>query len=171
MGIAICRSFAVFKAAQDVMVGRNEALLQTTAAELAVEHPETKFTPIAADIFSEANIERLYSSLGASPAVLVKNAGYMPVPKPFIDMNLDDWWAGFQINVYGSVNVTLTYLRHRAAQPFLNSPGVVITLNTIAAYGYDLPNPSSLPFSRHLNSQVLLFIPFHWRRVVGLANV
>ncbi|KAL7815220.1 NAD(P)-binding protein [Trichoderma gracile] len=172
MGVAMCRSFAARKAAQVVMVGRNQARLQTTAAELAAEYPETEFTPIAADISSKADVKKLFESLDASPAVLVNNAGYMPAPRPFIDTDLDDWWAGFQINVYGSVNVTLTYLRHRAAQPFVEGPGVVITLNTIAAYKYDLPNLSSYGSSKAALARwsecVSIDVPLETARFISL---
>ncbi|KAL6874830.1 hypothetical protein J3F83DRAFT_771166 [Trichoderma novae-zelandiae] len=126
-GVDMCRSFAA----------------RGLRPRLAEEYPEAKFTPVVADITSKDDVKRLFESLDVSPAVLVNNAGYMPEPKPFIDTDLEDWWAGYQINVYGSVNVTLTYLRHRAAQPSVDGPGVVVTLNTIAAYKYDLPNLSS----------------------------
>ncbi|KAL6871739.1 NAD(P)-binding protein [Trichoderma longibrachiatum] len=172
MGVDMCRSFAARNAAQVVIVGRNKARIQTTAAELAEEYPETKFTPIAADISSAADVKRLFEFLVASPAVLVNNAGYMPAPKPFIDTDLDDWWAGYQINVYGSVNVTLTYLRHRAAQPFVDGPGVVITLNTIAAYKHDLPNLSSYGSSKAALARwsdcVSIDVPLETARFISL---
>ncbi|PTB61681.1 NAD(P)-binding protein [Trichoderma citrinoviride] len=148
MGVDMCRSFAARKAAQIVIVGRNAARVQTSAAELAEEYPETKFTPIAADISSQDDVKRLFASLDSSPAVLVNNAGYMPAPTPFLEIDMDDWWAGYQINVYGSVNVSLAYLRHRAAQPSVDGPGVVITLNTIAAYHFPLPALSAYASSK-----------------------
>jgi NAD(P)-dependent dehydrogenase (short-subunit alcohol dehydrogenase family) len=43
---------------------------------------------------------------------------------------LKEWWKGFETNVLGTVLVTHTYLRTKAAE----QEGVVITLNTIGAH-------------------------------------
>ncbi|KAI5455816.1 hypothetical protein BGZ63DRAFT_397975 [Mariannaea sp. PMI_226] len=151
MGMDMCRSFAGRNSANIIIIGRNAARLQVSAEKLAAEFPATRFTPITADISSKDDIKRLFESLEASPDVLVNNAGYMPNPETFQDADIDEWWSGFTINVFGTVLVSQTYLKHREAKKASQSitkPGVIITLNTIAAYSFDLPRLSAYSSSK-----------------------
>ncbi|RFU76496.1 short-chain dehydrogenase [Trichoderma arundinaceum] len=148
MGIDMCRSFAARRSANIIIVGRNETRIKTTAAKLAAEFPATQFTPIAADISSRDDVNRLFNSLEVSPDVLVNNAGYMPAPEKFQDADLDEWWSGYTINVFGTVLITQSYLTHRRAKLSNTGPGIIITLNTIAAYSFDIPSLSAYGSSK-----------------------
>ncbi|KAL7952013.1 hypothetical protein V8C42DRAFT_305927 [Trichoderma barbatum] len=159
MGINMSQSFASRKAANVVIVGRNAARIQASAAKLAEEFPETKFTPFAADISSKDDVKALFASLDVSPDVLVNNAGYMPTPSKFQDADLDEWWSGYTINVFGTVNVTHNYLSHRAAKG-ASVPGVVITLNTIAAYTFDIPALTAYGSSKAALARLMEMVAF-----------
>ncbi|KAI5457557.1 hypothetical protein BGZ63DRAFT_433987 [Mariannaea sp. PMI_226] len=151
MGIDMCRSFAGCNSANIIIVGRTEARLKASAEKLASEFPATRFTPITADISSKDDIKRIFEKLEISPDVLVNNAGYMPNPEKFQDADIDEWWSGFTINVFGTVLVSQTYLKHREAMKASQNiikPGVIITINTIAAYSFDLPRLSAYSSSK-----------------------
>lgn len=148
MGIYMCRSFAARKSANIIIVGRNEPRIRASAAKLTKDFPSTRFTPITADISSKADVKRLFDSLDVSPDVLINNAGYMPRPEKFQDADLDEWWSGYTINVFGTVLVTQSYLQHRTAKASQLGPGIIITLNTIAAYSFDIPSLSAYGSSK-----------------------
>lgn len=148
MGVDMCRSFAARKSSHIIIVGRNETRVKASAEKLAAEFPTTRFTAIAADISSKDDVKRLFENLVDSPGVLVNNAGYMPVPEKFQDADLDEWWSGYTINVFGTVLVTQTYLKHRQLKAPKTGPGIIITLNTIAAYSFDMPSLSAYASSK-----------------------
>lgn len=148
MGVDMCRSFAARKSSHIIIVGRNETRIKASAEKLTAEFPATRFTPIAADISSKDDIKMLFESLADSPDVLVNNAGYMPVPEKFQDADIDEWWSGYTTNVFGTVLVTQTYLKHRDTKASKTGPGVIITLNTIAAYSFDMPSLSAYGSSK-----------------------
>ncbi|KAL6696899.1 hypothetical protein J3F84DRAFT_310946 [Trichoderma pleuroticola] len=159
MGINMSESFAARNAANVIIVGRNEARVQATAAKLAEKFPSTKFTPFGADISSRDDIKRLFDSIDAPVDYLVNNAGFMAQPGPFQEADLDEWWSGYTINVFGTVNVTQNYLKHRAAKS-ASTPGVVITLNTIAAYEFDLPGLTSYGSTKAALARLMELIAF-----------
>ncbi|KAL6899933.1 hypothetical protein GGI43DRAFT_427646 [Trichoderma evansii] len=148
MGIDMCRSFAARKSSHIIIVGRNETRIKASAEKLTAEFPATRFTAIAADISSKNDVKMLFESLLDSPDVLVNNAGYMPVPEKFQDADIDEWWSGYTINVFGTALVTQTYLKHRETKASKTGPGVIITLNTIAAYSFDMPSLSAYGSSK-----------------------
>ncbi|GFP60321.1 hypothetical protein ACSS6W_000133 [Trichoderma asperelloides] len=148
MGVDMCRSFAARKSSHIIIVGRNETRIKASAEKLTAEFPATRFTPIAADISSKDDIKMLFESLADSPDVLINNAGYMPVPEKFQDADIDEWWSGYTTNVFGTVLVTQTYLKHRDTKASKTGPGVIITLNTIAAYSFDMPSLSAYGSSK-----------------------
>jgi NAD(P)-dependent dehydrogenase (short-subunit alcohol dehydrogenase family) len=148
MGVDMCRSFAARTSSHIIIVGRNETRIKASAEKLTAEFPATRFTAIAADISSKDDVKRLFASLKDSPDILVNNAGYMPIPEKFQDADIDEWWSGYTINVFGTVLVTQTYLNHRQLKAPKTGPGVIITLNTIAAYSFDMPSLSAYGSSK-----------------------
>jgi NAD(P)-dependent dehydrogenase (short-subunit alcohol dehydrogenase family) len=148
IGASIARSFAEAGVATIILAGRTETSLKTTAAELTQSFPGLKVSYHLVDIASEVSVKSLFDSLTESPDVLVNNAGYLPKPENFVTGPLDEWWKGFQINVYGTALVTQSYLRHRAAESKQHTPAVVIALNTFAAFSLRLPNLSTYVASK-----------------------
>lgn len=141
IGSAIARSFAEAGVAEIILAGRTEAKLKATADELA-SFRETRVSFYQVDISSKSDVKKLFDSLTISPDVLVNNAGFMAAPANFIQADLDEYWEAFTINVYGTLLVTQSYLRHREALK-ASTPAVVISLNTIGAYSVRVPQLSS----------------------------
>jgi short-subunit dehydrogenase len=127
-----------------ILAGRTESSLESTAAELAKSFPGLKVSHFIVDITSSASVDHLFESLSNSPDILVNNAGYLSEPENIVIADLLEWWKGFEINVFGTVKVTLAYLQHRAALSHrTKEPGVVITVNTFAAFSIRGPDLSS----------------------------
>ncbi|KAL7930794.1 hypothetical protein V8C35DRAFT_312208 [Trichoderma chlorosporum] len=83
----------------------------------------------------------------------------MSNPGPFKDADLDEWWSGYTINVFGTANVTHNYLNHRLSKGY-SAPGIVITLNTIAAYEFDIPGLSSYGSTKAALARLMELIAF-----------
>lgn len=148
IGAASVRSFAEAGVAEVIVVGRTKSKVDATTQELSASFKGTKFTPYVADISSDDDIKKFFDSLTTSPDILVNNAGYLPKPANFLEADLKDFWAGFTINVYGTTLITQSYLRHRAALKSSTQPAVIVTVNTIGAYNFRVPNLVSYAASK-----------------------
>ena len=144
IGMFIAKAFAARNISQIILIGRTESRLKdviTSSSSL----PYTKVEYRVADISSKADVQRLFSSLDASPDFLVNNAGYLPDRAPFVYGDLDEWWRGFEVNVFGTALVTQSYLRHRRslASPQKMCQAVVLSLNTFGAHTVRIPDLSA----------------------------
>ncbi|KAF7556464.1 hypothetical protein G7Z17_g1462 [Cylindrodendrum hubeiense] len=148
IGADIARSFAARNASHIILVGRTESKLKATASSLQSENTRVSFR--IADISSKADVQRLFDSLDVSPDFLINNAGLLPTPSLFVDDDLDEWWRGFSVNVFGTALVTQTYLRHRRAQHDAASlsSALIVTINTIGAYSIRQPRLSAYGASK-----------------------
>ncbi|EPS35368.1 hypothetical protein H072_11209 [Dactylellina haptotyla CBS 200.50] len=146
IGASIAKSFAAGGAAEIILVGRNEAKLKATSEELKI-FKNTKVTFYKVDITSKNDVKHLFDSLKEPVQYLINNAGFMPAPANFVDVDLEDYWEAFTVNVFGTVLVTQAFLRHRQAfKP--DTPAVVVTLNTIGAYSFRIGNHSGYGASK-----------------------
>ncbi|KAE9364317.1 NAD(P)-binding protein [Stipitochalara longipes BDJ] len=147
IGASIAKSFAEAGVAEIILVGRTEAKLKTTAEELtSFKNIKVSFHKV--NITSKTDVQKLFSALKTSPDVLVNNAGFLATPANFVHADIDEFWEGFTINVYGTALVTQSFLRHRDALKQATSPAVVITLNTLGAYSVQVPALSSYAASK-----------------------
>jgi len=85
-------------------------------------------TMIAAELTSERDVERLFSTavLRGAVTVLVNNAGIYPAV-PFFDATVDDWQQTL------AVNLIAPYLCLKAAADVMPSGGSVVNVTSIAA--------------------------------------
>ncbi|KAK1466328.1 short-chain dehydrogenase [Colletotrichum cuscutae] len=151
IGASTARSFAQANAAKLILTGRTESTLHQTAAALRAEFPDLEFSLHVGSISSTDHAASLFASPERSPDVLVNNAGYLSEPASFVDADSKDWWQGFTTNVFGTALMTGTYLRHRrglrtGAED--EKPGVIININTKAAYDFHIPGMSSYGASK-----------------------
>jgi NAD(P)-dependent dehydrogenase (short-subunit alcohol dehydrogenase family) len=149
IGAAIAKSFAEAGVREIILVGRDESKLRTTAKEVEAYHSTTTVQYRIADISSTNDVKQLFASISVSPDILINNAGFLATPANFVDADLNDYWHAFQVNVFGTIQVTQTFLRHRKTHSSDNpEPAVVITLNTLAAYAVQVPNLSAYAASK-----------------------
>lgn len=77
--------------------------------------------------------------------VLVNNAGYMSKPGTALDIDINDWWKAFEINIKGAMIVT------RAFFPTKNADAVFIGTATMAV---SLPTPMVVTGSSYVASKL-----------------
>ncbi|KAF6823641.1 short-chain dehydrogenase [Colletotrichum plurivorum] len=150
IGTTMARSFAEANIVHLIITGRTEATLKETSAALQADFPRLKVSHHVASVASTDDVAAVFAALDASPDVLVNNAGYLPAPANFVDADMRDWWQGFETNVFGTALMTQSYLRHRRAKgpgP-KRQPGVVININTRAAYETRMPELSGYGASK-----------------------
>jgi NAD(P)-dependent dehydrogenase (short-subunit alcohol dehydrogenase family) len=159
IGASIARSFAEANVAAIALAGRTESSLKSTAEELTKSFPGVKVTYHIVDISSAGSVKSLFDSLTESPDILINNAGFLSEPENFVVAQLDEWWKGFEVNVLGTAMITQSYLRHRASLSLESKeqkePGVVITINTFAAFNVRVPNLSAYIASKAALARVM----------------
>jgi NAD(P)-dependent dehydrogenase (short-subunit alcohol dehydrogenase family) len=135
IGASIAHSFASAGISSIILAGRTESKLKSTADSLSSIFKNTKISIFKVDISSKTDVQNLFGSLKTSPNFLVNNAGFLATPENFVDADLDEYWSAFTTNVYGTVLVTQSFLRHRSTSTSTSiSPAVIITLNSLGAY-------------------------------------
>jgi NAD(P)-dependent dehydrogenase (short-subunit alcohol dehydrogenase family) len=147
IGAFIARAFAQAGVAGIIIAGRTESSLKSTTEELAKAYAAIKVSYHIVDIASSASVKAMFDALEVSPDVLVNNAGYLSEPQNFVEADMSEWWKGFEINVFGTALVTQSFLQHRASHG-AKQPGVVIAMNTFAAYGMRIPFLSAYTASK-----------------------
>lgn len=145
IGSSIAESFAKAGVSSITLGGRTESKLQHTAAGLQSKYPGTKFKYHALDITSADSVKAFFTQLEPFPDVLVNNAGFLATPGNFVSADLREWWEAFEINILGTLRGTQAFLQGRSQS---QSPGIVITVNTLAAFNLQLPNLSSYAASK-----------------------
>ncbi|KAI3550738.1 short-chain dehydrogenase [Colletotrichum abscissum] len=130
IGASTARSFAQANAAKLILTGRTESTLHQTAAALRAESPDLEFS--------------LHVGSVSSP-------DHLSAPVSFVDADLKDWWQGSTTTVFRTALMTQTYLRRRrglqtGAED--EKPGVIININTKAAYEFRIPGMSSYGASK-----------------------
>ncbi|KAH7324917.1 hypothetical protein B0I35DRAFT_348081 [Stachybotrys elegans] len=149
IGAAIAESFAKAGAAEVILVGRTVAKLKDTVAALSsTVKTSTRITYHATDITSEADVEKLFAVISATPDILINNAGFLAAPSNFLDADLNEYWKSFSTNILGTALVTQSFLRRRQRDGPPRTPAVVVTLNTIGAYSVRVPHLSSYGASK-----------------------
>ncbi|KAK1455853.1 hypothetical protein CMEL01_04613 [Colletotrichum melonis] len=124
IGASTARSFAQANTAKLILTGRTESTLHQTAAALRAEFLDLEFSLHVGSIPSTDHVASPFASLDRSPDVLVNNAGHLSEPM---------------------------YLRRRrglqtGAED--EKPGVIININTKAAYDFHIPDMSSYGASK-----------------------
>jgi NAD(P)-dependent dehydrogenase (short-subunit alcohol dehydrogenase family) len=143
IGTSIARAFALAGASRIGISGRTESKLKATAAELTSEFPNIVISYYVADITDKPAIDRIFEQFGA-PDVLVNNAGFLPAPNKFKDVDIKEWWEGFEINVLGTAIVTQSFLQKKPSE----KEAVVVTINTVSAHWGKFPGMSSYAASK-----------------------
>ncbi|KAK1623986.1 hypothetical protein BDP81DRAFT_502229 [Colletotrichum phormii] len=160
IGASTARSFAQANAAKLILTGRTESTLQQTSAALSADFPDIEVSLRAGSVSSPEHVASLFASLDRSPDVLVNNAGYLSEPVSFVDADLKDWWQGFTTNVGLKTGA------------YDEKPGVVININTKAAYVFHIPGMSSYGASKaamlRLAEVIADGVPASEARVVSL---
>ncbi|KAF1982472.1 NAD(P)-binding protein [Aulographum hederae CBS 113979] len=146
IGKTIATSFATAGAAHIAVTGRRLNLLQDVKKMVEEKYPETKVYPYSADMTDKktltAAMEEFTKEIrGAKIDILVANAALLPTPGPLAKVDVADWWAGFETNVLGSLNLLNAYV------PFAAEGAKVLNVSSGAVH-FDTPQVSSYNISK-----------------------
>jgi NAD(P)-dependent dehydrogenase (short-subunit alcohol dehydrogenase family) len=119
IGKAIATAFSEAQAAVVILIGRTEAHLKATQAELSLATTTTTTTTtkvdyFVADITDQATVEMVFLTAFhryGKIDVLVNNAGYLSVHTSLAKSPLEDYWRGFEINIKGPIITTQAFLK------------------------------------------------------------
>lgn len=108
IGFAIATGLA--RAGASVVInGRSQASVDHALSQLHQAAPQATVTGVAADLSNAAGV-RLLTGAVSSVDILVNNAGIYG-PKPFFDVDDDEWERYFQTNVMSGVRLARFYLQ------------------------------------------------------------
>jgi len=154
IGAATAKAFAQAGADHIVITGRKSGPLVDTKADIE-KSTNAKVTVFVADVTDVAAInkafETIHSSIGKID-ILISNAGYLSKPTAFKDANVDDWWAGFEINVKGTLIVAQAFLK------YCSDNATFIGLNTSLAHIGVYPGFSGYSASKTAAARTLDFM-------------
>ena len=154
IGKDTAKAFVTAGAKAVVILGRREKILLEAKKELEAAGSSRVLTFVA-DVTDEKALENAFAStkkeFGAID-VTVGNAGYLAAtgPPSQEDLDLDDYFKAFEINVKGTLLTWRAFFRHRGTA---KSP-VFVSISTAAAHGGIFPGFSSYAASKM--SQVVL---------------
>jgi NAD(P)-dependent dehydrogenase (short-subunit alcohol dehydrogenase family) len=128
-----------------IIAGRRADVLQTSADELAGEHPGATVRAVAADIGDPRSVEALFSTIAAEFGrldLLVNNAGMGLPAIPMEDISFEDWNAIVAVNLTGAFLCTQQAMKMMKAQT--PRGGRIINNGSISA---STPRPLSAPYT------------------------
>lgn len=139
-----------------VLVARNHEALGHAAEELHEINPAVEVLTQAVDIRNKDAVEALYARIEAdfgTVDVLVNNAGSGKSVLPIKDLDPDDFWYDFEVDVKGTLLMTQSFLGLLGP----SKPGTVI--NVCSAAGTTvLPRTSAYALSKLVQIQMQRFV-------------
>lgn len=103
IGYATAKRLAV-EGAQVIINGRTQAAVDEAVSSLKLETNNSNVSGIVADFYKVDEISNLLNQLPAID-ILINNAGIFE-PKPFAEINDEDWFRFFNINVMSGVRLS-----------------------------------------------------------------
>jgi NAD(P)-dependent dehydrogenase (short-subunit alcohol dehydrogenase family) len=153
IGFAIAEGLA--REGTDVVVnGRTNAKVEAAIEKIAGA-TSASVTGIAADVGTAKGIATLLDELG-SVDILVNNAGIFE-PKPFLEIDDEEWFRYFEVNVMSGVRLSRALLPHMLEQQwgriiFISSESGIQTPPEMVHYG--MTKTAQLAISRGLAETV-----------------
>ncbi|KAJ9608855.1 hypothetical protein H2200_006626 [Cladophialophora chaetospira] len=130
IGTAISHAFVEANVKDLVLIDLNQVGLLKLKSELE-DLGKSKIHPFVLDITNTQSVKEAFNAIEAVVGkidVLVNNAGYQNLGRHVLDIDIDEWFKCFEINVKGSFGVALEFLRH--AKP----DAVLVNLSSIMAH-------------------------------------
>lgn len=109
-GIGLAIAIGLARAGAAVVInGRSQATVDNALATISAEVPGASLQGIAADLSDAAGAKRIQAQVAAVD-ILVNNAGIYG-PKPFFEIDDEEWERYFQTNVMSGIRLSRFYLR------------------------------------------------------------
>lgn len=113
IGKAIAAAFVEASAKAIVIIGRTEAALKQTKAELS-RTGKSAIDYFVVDVIDVSAVEEAFSATAnmyGKVDVLINNAAYLDSLGSIAECSLDDYWRCFEINVKGPIVTTQAFLK------------------------------------------------------------
>ena len=113
IGKGIATAFVEAGAKAIVIIGRSEASLKETKAELS-RTGKSAIEYFIADITDVSAVEAAFSAMARTYGkvdILINNAGYLDAHVSIAESSLDDYWYCFEVNVKGPIIATQAFLK------------------------------------------------------------
>ncbi|KAF2171805.1 hypothetical protein M409DRAFT_63377 [Zasmidium cellare ATCC 36951] len=136
IGLTIAEAFLRAHAKAVVLLGRRENILKEAAESLKAKHSNAKVLTFPADVTDAVALDKAFDSTvqQVGPVdIVVANAGYMPKAAPLAEVDLENWWKGFEINIYGTAVLFRAWLPYRSKGDGTHKPAF-ISVNTSVAH-------------------------------------
>ncbi|KAE9370003.1 NAD(P)-binding protein [Stipitochalara longipes BDJ] len=164
IGKAIATAFSEARAAVVILIGRTEAHLKVTQAELSLV-TTTKVDYFVADITDQVTFETAFSTAFhryGKVDVLVNNAGYLSVHTSLAKSPLEDYWRGFEINIKGPIITTQAFMKiAQAGATIINVSSGAAHISYIEGFsGYSaakLATIKIMEYVQHENPELRVF--------------
>lgn len=149
IGAATALRFAQAGASSVSIIGRRTELLESTKGDIEALVPSAQVYVYTADITQNdsvnATFDEIHNRVGEIH-VLVVNAGYKPKVAPkasaIKDIDSEEWWRCFEVNIKGAFLTTQPFLRVKSAD------AVVIYVTTALSHFSGFANSSSYSSSK-----------------------
>lgn len=156
IGKGIAAAFVEAGAKAVVIIGRTEAPLKETKAELS-RTGKSAIDYFVADVTDVSAVEEAFSATArmyGKVDVLVNNAAYLDALVSIAECSLDDYWRCFEINVKGPIVTTHAFLK--VAPP----NATVINMISAAAHVPYVPGFSGYAAAKAASSRVMEFLQY-----------
>ncbi|KAE8449504.1 hypothetical protein EG329_008113 [Mollisiaceae sp. DMI_Dod_QoI] len=153
---AFAESFAKADAKALVLVARNASGLEATAQEVKKVNPKIQVLTQALDVRMEDEVKALFSRIKSEIGtvdVLVNNAGSGKSALPVRDVDPNDFWYDFEVNVKGTLLMSQEFLKLVGKE----KPATIINVSSAAGIAI-IPATSSYSLSKLVQIQIQRFI-------------
>jgi NAD(P)-dependent dehydrogenase (short-subunit alcohol dehydrogenase family) len=150
IGKATALAFAKAQAKAIVITGRTETTLERTSSDIQKLGSKSMF--YVADVTDSKRMHEIFSAVKAqfgSIDIVVSNAAYLSDLADIHNAPVDEWWAGFEVNVKGGLIVTQAFLQNADAGATL------INISTGLVHMYFGPSLSSYTASKLATARLL----------------
>ncbi|KAK3683867.1 hypothetical protein B0T22DRAFT_383581, partial [Podospora appendiculata] len=140
IGQGIAEAFAKSGASNISLLSRREAPLAATKTLLEARYPETKVHVFPVDLTDKDATDRVIGTIVSQVGridVLMANAGYAHDMKDMMDIEADDWFRSFEVNVKGNFNLLRAFLPHSTPGAAVVETTTILTVPAILGFsGY-----------------------------------
>lgn len=164
IGEAIATAFSKAHAKGIVLLGRNEATLQSTATKIAAESDKTEVLVVRADITSREQVHAAFTKItdhfNAATDVLINNAGGLLAFGAVADIDIGGFWKTHELNVLGPLIVTQAFIRAAKASVQPDARRAIINIPSGSAHIPYAPTAVAYSTSKLANAKVLEYVHF-----------
>lgn len=163
IGKAIAVAFAQAHAKGIALLGRTVSTLQDTAVEIQkASDGKTEAFVCTADIMLRDQVQAAMDSavqhFRRMPDVLVNNAGGLFGVGSVTDVDIDEFWKAFELNVKGPLIVAQCFLRTAKASPSPHQPRTIINLPSGGAHIPYAPMAAAYSSSKLANAKIIEYV-------------